>query len=66
LMLEEFGKPYRSTKNRAGSGLGLFLVVNVARKLGGTVEHGNREDGGARVVLRLPLDRLRAEGDGNG
>ncbi|WP_244493750.1 ATP-binding protein [Aureimonas sp. AU4] len=60
-MLEEFGKPYRSSKNRAGSGLGLFLVVNVVRKLGGTVEAGNRPDGGARVTLALPLERLRAE-----
>ncbi|MFC7554552.1 ATP-binding protein [Pseudoroseomonas wenyumeiae] len=33
-MLAEFGKPYRSSKGRTGGGLGLFLVVNVVRKLG--------------------------------
>ncbi|MBE7184762.1 MAG: HAMP domain-containing histidine kinase [Methylobacterium mesophilicum] len=59
-MLEEFGKPYRSSKNRPGSGLGLFLVVNVARKLGGTVSAGNRPEGGAAVTLALPLARLAA------
>ena len=36
-MLANFGKPYYSTKGRPGSGLGLFLSVNVARTLGGTI-----------------------------
>jgi two-component system sensor histidine kinase RegB len=31
-----------------GGGLGLFLVVNVARKLGGRLKVDNREEGGAR------------------
>jgi two-component system sensor histidine kinase RegB len=57
-MLDEFGKPYRSTKGRPGSGLGLFLVVNVARTLGGSVEARNRREGGAVVVLRLPLSAI--------
>jgi two-component system sensor histidine kinase RegB len=34
-MLQQFGKPYQSSKGRPGSGLGLFLSVNVARTLGG-------------------------------
>jgi two-component system, sensor histidine kinase RegB len=57
-MLDEFGKPYRSTKGRPGSGLGLFLVVNVARTLGGRVEARNRREGGAVVVLSLPLSAV--------
>nr|WP_211110390.1 ATP-binding protein [Acuticoccus mangrovi] len=60
-MLSEFGKPYRSSKNRPGGGLGLYLVVNVVRKLGGTVSAQNRATGGASVVLTLPLSRLSAE-----
>ncbi|RTL93047.1 HAMP domain-containing histidine kinase [Ancylobacter aquaticus] len=52
------GKPYRSTKARAGAGLGLFLVVNVLRRLGGTLEAGRRLEGGARVRLTLPLAGL--------
>jgi two-component system sensor histidine kinase RegB len=56
--LENFGKPYNSTKGRAGGGLGLFLVVNVLRKLGGEVFAENLSEGGARVVLDLPLSSL--------
>ncbi|VWX62652.1 Histidine kinase [Burkholderiales bacterium 8X] len=54
-MLSEFGKPYRSSKGRPGGGLGLFLVVNVARTLGGTVTARNRPEGGAELRLALPL-----------
>ncbi|MDO9421103.1 MAG: ATP-binding protein [Herminiimonas sp.] len=57
-MLSQIGKPYQSSKGRPGSGLGLFLVVNVARKLGGTVKARNREEGGALVELTLPLTAI--------
>jgi two-component system sensor histidine kinase RegB len=57
-MLEAFGKPYSSTKGRSGGGLGLFLVVNVLRKLGGKVEVGNLADGGAQVRLSIPVSAL--------
>ncbi|WP_170135021.1 ATP-binding protein [Acuticoccus kandeliae] len=60
-MLANFGRPYNSTKGRAGGGLGLFLVVNVVRKLGGQVDARNRPGGGARVTLRLPLAALALE-----
>lgn len=64
-MLAEIGRPYRSSKGRPGGGLGLFLVVNVVRKLGGTVAARNRPEGGASVTLALPLSSL-AVGAGNG
>lgn len=57
-MLESFGRPYSSTKGRAGGGLGLFLVVNVMRKLGGKVEAANLPGGGASVRLIIPLASL--------
>ena len=57
-MLAGFGKPYRSSKGRPGGGLGLFLVVNVVRKLGGLVAAENATSGGAIVTLRLPLASL--------
>ncbi|MEP9378497.1 ATP-binding protein [Aquabacter sp. CN5-332] len=63
-MLAEFGKPYRSSKNRPGGGLGLFLVVNVVRKLGGRVLARN-EVKGACVTLALPLPAL-SSGDAHG
>ncbi len=58
-MLERLGTPYQSTKGRAGGGLGLFLVVNVLRKLGGSVTAGNRPEGGAIVTLSLPLASIQ-------
>lgn len=57
-MLENIGKPYASSKGRPGSGLGLFLVVNVIRTLGGTVAARNLETG-AIVTLSLPLKALK-------
>jgi two-component system sensor histidine kinase RegB len=57
-MLAGFGRPYSSTKGRPGGGLGLFLVVNVLRKLGGAVTAANRPEGGAIVTLSLPLAAL--------
>lgn len=61
-MLETFGRPYNSTKGRAGGGLGLFLVVNVVRKLGGRVEVGNPLEGGALVRLVIPMRALAYDG----
>ena len=60
-MLAHLGTPYNSTKGRLGGGLGLFLVVNVVRKLGGQVEARNRDGGGADVTVRLPLASLTIE-----
>ena len=60
-MLADVGKPYRSSKSKQGGGLGLFLVVNVVRKLGGRVDASNGAEGGAMVQLRLPLATLAME-----
>ena len=57
-MLENFGQPYRSTKGRPGGGLGLFLLVNVLRKLGGGATVSNRDEGGALVRIFLPISSL--------
>ncbi len=60
--LAQFGKPYNSSKGRPGGGLGLFLVLNVARTLGGVVTAANRPEGGACVTIRLPLAALVLDG----
>lgn len=57
-MLEHLGWPYHTTKTGAGGGLGLFLVVNVVRKLGGEVLAVNQATGGAEVMITLPLSKL--------
>lgn len=61
-MIERFGQPYSSTKGRPGGGLGLFLLVNVLRKLGGSSSVANRAVGGALVRITLPLAAVAAEG----
>lgn len=60
-MLSHLGKPYHSTKGQPGGGLGLFLVVNVLRKLGGSVKAENVEGGGALVTLSLPFSAIAIE-----
>jgi two-component system sensor histidine kinase RegB len=60
-MLAQLGKPYQSSKNKPGSGLGLFLVSNVARTLHGSVSAHNRSEGGAIVTLTLPLESIVME-----
>ena len=62
--LADLGKPYNSSKGEAGRGLGLFLAINVARKLGGSLTARNLADGsGAEVLLRLPLTTLSLAGN---
>jgi two-component system, sensor histidine kinase RegB len=60
-MLAQLGKPYQSSKDKPGSGLGLFLVSNVARTLHGSVSAHNRSEGGAIVTLTLPLESIVME-----
>ena len=57
-MLDRLGTPYRSSKGAPGRGLGLFLSVNVARTLGGSIAARNRPGGGASVIVRIPLQAL--------
>ncbi|MZR63622.1 ATP-binding protein [Alcanivorax sp. DP30] len=60
-MLDSIGRPYQSTKGRPGSGLGLFLVMNVLRTLGGNLRARNLVQGGALVTLSLPLNTVTLE-----
>ena len=62
-VLAHFGRPYHSTKGKPGGGLGVFLSVNLARKLGGNVQARNLEHGGAEVTVTLPLEALVPEPD---
>jgi nitrogen fixation/metabolism regulation signal transduction histidine kinase len=47
-------EPYRTSKAR-GTGLGLAIVRKVAEELGGHVRAEQREGGGARFTVALPL-----------
>ncbi len=54
---------YRSDRarnqNSGGSGLGLAIVWKMVNLNGGTVWAENRQEGGLRVIIELPLDSLR-------
>ncbi|MEE4241060.1 MAG: XrtA/PEP-CTERM system histidine kinase PrsK, partial [Desulfopila sp.] len=45
-------EPFKTTK-RGGSGIGLWQVKRIITRLGGTVSAENRDEGGARFVVRL-------------
>lgn len=72
-MLAQLGRPYQSSKGRPGGGLGLFLSLNVARTLGGSITARNLDpdegggfsvkniSGGAVVTMTLPLVALTLE-----
>jgi signal transduction histidine kinase len=47
-------------RNSNGHGLGLAFVEAVVRAHGGTVEACNRQEGGARLTIRLPLAESRS------
>ncbi|RUS60292.1 response regulator [Pseudorhodobacter sp. E13] len=49
--------PFFTTKGGEGSGLGLAMVYDQVTLAGGTVRLANRDAGGGRVTLRLPLRR---------
>jgi len=46
-------RPFASSRPE-GTGLGLAMVRRTVRDLGGNLEISNREEGGARVLVRIP------------
>nr|WP_027013754.1 ATP-binding protein [Comamonas composti] len=61
-ILEKLGQCHLSTKTgRPGRGLGLFLVLNVARSLGGRVEIRELKPCGSEVEISLPLSSIAIE-----
>jgi two-component system sensor histidine kinase RegB len=63
-IIKHLGQPYISTKGKSktghGRGLGLFLVTNILRKLGGAFTAANSTtSGGGNVRVTLPLAAIR-------
>ncbi len=61
-VLGRLGEPYISVRtDRSGHmGLGIFIAETLLGRTGGTVEFGNRREGGARVVIRWPRQALES------
>ncbi len=57
-MVTRVFEPYVTSKAK-GSGLGLAIVKKIAEEHGGGVSAGNRDEGGARVVVTLPAAAAR-------
>jgi PAS domain S-box len=45
------------TKRHGGTGLGLSIVQRIVQEHGGKITAGNRSEGGAEIVVRIPAER---------
>ena len=52
--LEKIWEPFFTTKD-FGTGLGLGIVKNIVESHGGSIQMGNRPEGGASVSIKLPV-----------
>jgi signal transduction histidine kinase len=59
-VLEKIWDPFFTTKEM-GTGLGLGIVKNIIESHGGSIQILNREQGGARVTVELPVERPEQE-----
>jgi signal transduction histidine kinase len=59
-MLHNLFEPYVTGKIK-GTGLGLAIVKKIVEEHGGIVWAENRPQGGARIVIRLPVVRAAAD-----
>lgn len=53
-VISRFGEPFLTTKEK-GTGLGLYSFLMFAKSIGGSLEIGNRPEGGAIIVFKAPL-----------
>jgi len=58
--LEDFVKPFFTTKPK-GVGLGLAISEQIVQNHGGSLLLGNREDGGAKIRIYLPISPPETE-----
>jgi len=54
---ELFARFHRGRSDRPGTGLGLAIVKLLAERWGGSASIGNREGGGARIEVALPVEQ---------
>ena len=57
-MIENVFDPFFTTKAQGvGTGLGLAVCYTIVERLGGSIEAGNRAEGGAAFEVTLPAAR---------
>ena len=61
-MMGHFFEPYVTTKPK-GSGLGLAVVKKIVEEHGGSIRADNPADGGAEIIIHLPLRTARSDGN---
>ena len=59
--LARAGQLYYSTKGDAGLGMGIFLANATVQRMGGQVRLANRQAGGARATIRIPLASIAVD-----
>ena len=58
-MFDQLFEPYVTTKPK-GSGLGLAIVKKIVEEHGGMIFAENAENGGASIIIRLPVKKLHS------
>ena len=53
--LERVFEPFFTTKGAHGIGLGLALAYGAMQAIAGSISVGNRVEGGAEILLELPI-----------
>jgi two-component system sensor histidine kinase RegB len=56
---KQLGKPFFTSKNEQGMGLGIYLTQITLARFGGELSLNNHIDGGVVTVIKLPLKNLR-------
>jgi len=59
----QIGKPFFTTKQEKGMGIGLYLARTIFSRFGGRVELESLAEGGTMTRIRLPLAELIVEGN---
>ena len=58
---KQLGKPFFTSKNEEGMGLGVYLTQTTLARYAGELSLSNHPDGGVMTSVRLPLEKLLVE-----
>ena len=64
-LFERFSKGKSHTQNKAGTGLGLYLCMQIVEKHGGSIGCKSEKDAGTEIYVILPENYLNQKGKGS-